>query len=510
MPKRIRKGPLVIGCSALLFVVLTLLLFTTEPKPAADAPESRPLVLFCAAGMRMPIEEIRAAFEKECGVRVDVQYGGSNTLLNQMQISKKADLYLAADRAYVARAREMGLVREILPIARMMPVIAVPEGNPKRIWSIDHILKPGVKLALGNPEQAAIGKAARDALVRSGHWEQVEALARENGVFKPTVPDVANTVKIGSVDAGIIWSATASQFEGIDGVRIPELDSAASVISIAVAADTSASVDALNFARYVTGANRGLEVFARLGYESVDGDPWEARTDITFFAGSVNRRGLSEAIKRFETREGVRVNTVFNGCGILTAQMRTIHSDGEFPDAYMACDQYYLDVVQDLFGEGTQISKTRIVIVVAEGNPKRIQSLEDLARPGIRLAVGQPEQCTIGVLSRQLLESVGLYKKLLENNVVTQTATSAMLVPAVTTGAADAVLAYRTDTLAEADKVDAIGIDSPLAKVVQPFALSRKSDQHLLGTRLFETITEARAEFEAAGFDWLLEGELMP
>lgn len=507
MPKRIQKGPLVIGGSALLFAVLLWLLFATAPEPAGGAPESRPLVLFCAAGMRMPIDEICVAFEKECGIRVDVQYGGSNTLLNQMQVSKKADLYLAADRAYVERAHEMGLVREILPIALMMPVLAVPEGNPKRIWSIEHVLKPDIKLALGNPDQAAIGKAARDALVRSGHWEQVEALARDNGVFKPTVPDVANTVKIGSVDAGIVWSATASQIEGIDGVRIPELDSAASLITIAVAADTSASVDALNFARFVTGTNRGLDVFSRLGYESVDGDPWEAKPEVTLFAGSVNRRGLSNAIKRFEVREGVRVNTVFNGCGILTAQMRTIGNDGAFPDAYMACDQYYLDAVQEMFDEGTQISKTRIVIVVAEGNPKGIQSLEDLARPGIRLAVGQPEQCTIGVLSRQLLESVGLYKQLIETNVVTQTATSAMLVPAVTTGTADAVLAYRTDTLAEADKVDAIDIDSPLARAVQPFALSRTSDQHLLGTRLFETIREARVEFEAAGFDWLLEDE---
>jgi len=510
MPKHLFTGRLAISSTVILFVVLLVLMYKTAPQPTGSEAAGRPLILFCAAGMRMPIEEIRQAFEKETGIRVDVQYGGSNTLLNQMQVSRKADLYLAADRAYVDRARGMGLVREILPIAHMMPVIAVPEGNPKRIWSIDHLLKPGMKVALGNPEQAAIGKATREALQRSGHWERVEKVARDNGVFKPTVPDVANTVKIGSVDAGIVWSATASQIDGIAGVRVPELDAAAGLICVGVATETDASADALNFARYLTGANKGLQVFGKLGYDPVEGDPWTLKPEITFFSGSVNRKGLANAIKTFEEREGVRVNTVFNGCGILTAQMRTIHSDGSFPDAYMACDQSYLDVVQDLFGEGTQVTKTRIVIVVAEGNPKNIQTLEDLARPGIRLAVGQPEQCTIGMLSRKLLESVGLYTKLIENNVVTQTATSAMLVPAVTTGAADAVLAYRTDTIPEAERVDAVLIDSPLARAVQPFALSRKSDQHLLGARLFETITEARAAFEEAGFDWLLEGEPQP
>jgi molybdate transport system substrate-binding protein len=510
MSRRFNTSRIIMAAAVVIFVVLSILLFKTEPQPAANNSNGRPLILFCAAGMRQPVEAIRQAFEKECGIRVDVQYGGSNTLLNQMQVSRKADLYLAADRAYVDRAREMGLIREILPIARMMPVIAVQAGNPKRIWSIDQLLRPGVKLALGNPEQAAIGKATREALVRSGHWQKIEAQARENGVFKPTVPDVANTVKIGSVDAGIVWSATAGQIEGIDGVRVPELEAGASLICIGVASDTSASADALNFARYLTGANRGLEVFGRLGYDPLDGDAWTEKPEITFFSGSVNRRGLETAIQRFEQREGIRVNTVFNGCGILTAQMRTIRSDGQFPDAYMACDQSYLDVVRDLFDEGTQVTKTRIVIVVAEGNPKNIQTLQDLARPGIRLAIGQPEQCTIGMLTRKLLESVGLYTTLLDNNVVTQTATSSMLVPAVTTGAADAVLAYRTDTMAEDDRVDAVLIDSPIARAVQPFALSRKSDQHLLGTRLFETITEARSEFEAAGFDWLLEGEAQP
>ena len=510
MSKSFLTGRVAISATVVLFAVLIVLMYKTAPQPAGPDTSRRPLILFCAAGMRMPIEEIRAAFEKECGIRVDVQYGGSNTLLNQMQVSRKADLYLAADRAYVDRGRGMGLIREILPIAHMMPVIAVPEGNPKRIWSVEHLLKPGMKLALGNPEQAAIGKATREALQKSGHWDRIEKVARDNGVFKPTVPDVANTVKIGSVDAGIVWSATASQITGINGVRVPELDAAAGLICVGVAADTTASADALNFARYLTGANKGLQVFKKLGYDPVEGDPWTQKPEITFFSGSVNRKGLASAIKTFEEREGVRVNTVFNGCGILTAQMRTIHSDGSFPDAYMACDQSYLDVVQDLFGEGTQVSKTRIVIVVAEGNPKNIQTLADLARPGIRLAVGQPEQCTIGMLSRKLLESVGLYTKLIENNVVTQTATSAMLVPAVTTGAADAVLAYNTDTIAEAERVDAVPIDSPLARAIQPFALSRKSEQHLLGSRLFETITEARAAFEEAGFDWLLEGEPQP
>jgi hypothetical protein len=80
-----------------------------------------------------------------------------------------------------------------------------------------------------------------------------------------------------------------------------------------------------------------------------------------------------------------------------------------------------------------------------------------------------------------------------------------MLVPTVTAEAADAVLAYATDTLAERDKLDVVPIDSPLAKAVQPYAIARSSDYKYLGRRLYATIEQSRDCFESAGFVWRLD-----
>jgi ABC-type molybdate transport system substrate-binding protein len=178
---------------------------------------------------------------------------------------------------------------------------------------------------------------------------------------------------------------------------------------------------------------------------------------------------------------------------------------GAFPDTYMACDVYYLETVQDLFEQGTHVSDTDIVIVVQPGNPKSIESLEDLTREGVRVALGQPQQCTIGVLSRRLLEDAGIYDGVREN-LVQETPTSAMLVPNITTGSADAVLAYRTDTLAEQNRLEVIPIDSPLSKAVQPFSIARSSDHKYLAQRLFDLIARSREKFESAGFNWRLDG----
>ena len=494
----------VISALVLLAGILGALLLRSDKAPSSSGSR---LVFFCAAGMRLPIEAILAEYEKECDVRVEVQYGGSNTLLSQLQVSRAADVYLAADEYYTQLAREKGLIRETIPVATMAPVIVVQPGNPKGIASIDDLLGNDTSVVLGNPGQAAIGKMTRDVLRQSGQWDALERHVTERGVFKPTVPDVANAVKIGSVDAGIVWSATAAQYPDLDVVRTPELDRGTSSITVAVTPWTAHAPTALGLARYIAGGDRGLPVFGRMGYEPADGDPWTPLPEITFFAGSVNRRAVEPIVRRFEQREGVRVNTVYNGCGILTAQMRAIRDDEgpDFPDTYIACDQYYLDTVAELFDEGVQVSDSEIVMVVAEGNPKQLRKLRDLTRPGIRVAIGQPDQCTIGVLSRRLLQDAGLYDAVLASNVVTQTATSAMLVPAVTTRAADVALAYRTDTLAEEARIDVVAVDSPLARAVQPFAVARSTEHKHLARRLLDAVRQSRTDFESAGFHWRLE-----
>ncbi len=490
-------------------LVLLAGLFWLLLRSPAQNRATTELFFYCAAGVREAVEPIVADYAEQYGVTVQVQYGGSNTLLSQIEVGRVGDLYLAADESYTTLAREKDLVQEIIPVAVMRPVIAVRQGNPGSIQTIDDLLRDDVRVALGNPGQAAVGKLARELLSASGQWEQ---LAEHASVLKPTVHDVANDIKIGSVDAGIIWDAVVAQYPDLEAIRVPELDPGAARISVGILNSADVPTEALRFARYLTARDRGLIEFTKRGYEVVDGDVWADEPQLVFYAGAVNRRALEPVIEAFSQREGVSVQTVYNGCGILTAQMRSIldqHTSG-FPDFYMACDQYYLDEVEELFQDAVQISTTDIVIVVQPGNPQNIETLDDLARPGVRVVLGQPEQCTIGVLSRRLLDDAGLYEKVLAENVKSQTTSSALLIPAITTGAADAVLAYRSDTLAESDKFDVITIDSPLAHAVQPYGIARTSEFKHLGRRLLEAIARSRESFEAAGFAWQLAGPSAP
>ncbi len=489
--------------------------------PGQAPSEQQTLVMHCAAGVRVPVEEIAAEYEKKYGVHVELQYGGSNTLLSQIQVNKYGtpDLFLAADDFYTDKAHKDGLAKERLSIAYMRPVIAVPKDNPKNIQSIRDLLKDDIRVSLGSPEQAAIGLAIQERLKAykaddSDLWTKLEEHVTKVGVFKPTVNDVANDVVIGTADAGIVWDSTVAMpkyAENLIGIPVEELDGDPNLISVCILTSSTQPTVALRFARYLTARDRGLLVFKRYGMRPVDGDIWVENPEITFFCGAINRLAVAKVVEEFSDREAVTVNTIYDGCGILTGRMKAI--DGQspdlgFPDVYMACDRYYLDNVKDWFQDDANVSDAEIVIVVPKGSDQ-VKSLEDLIKPGIRVSIGQPEQCTIGALTRRLLTQQGLYDKLkekqkAEGEVVVEKSSSALLIPDVISGHADATVAYITDTIATRNDIEIIRIESPLNLAIQPFSISRTSVHKHLVRRLFTRVSEAKDSFEAAGFRFRL------
>ncbi|MCU0873189.1 MAG: substrate-binding domain-containing protein, partial [Pirellulaceae bacterium] len=78
-----------------------------SPGGPGEASPARQLSLYCAAGLRFPVEQLAQQYEGEYGIRVEIQFGGSDTLLNQIEVNKfdTGDLYLAADDWYTDEAR---------------------------------------------------------------------------------------------------------------------------------------------------------------------------------------------------------------------------------------------------------------------------------------------------------------------------------------------------------------------------------------------------------------------
>jgi len=419
-------------------------------------------------------------------------------------VADAGDLFLPADQSYVASARAFGLVAEVIPLARQRPVIAVAKGNPKNIRSVEDLFRADVRFATANPDAASIGRTVRSLFQRTGQWAALEKRAT---VFKPTVNEVANDVKIGSVDAGIVWDATARQYPELDLVTLPLFDGANETISICVLKRSLQPTAALRFARYLGARDRGLKQFEKFHFEPVEGDEWAERPEIVLFSGAMLRPGIERTLKEFEQREDCRITTVYNGCGILVAQMRA----GQRPDAYFSCDTSFMNSVADLYLSPTDVVENNLMILVAKGNPKGIQRVQDLTQPGLRLGLPHHEKSAMGNIAWKMLVQMGVYDALAPNLKV-ESPTGDFLVNQIRTGSLDAIIACRSNWTGVREHLDAVPIDHPLARMTQPYAVGRSTRYRQMMTRLQQTLTTAasRERFEAEGFGWRYQGQPPP
>ncbi len=468
-------------------------LLSWNPRPATPAARE-PLLVYCAAGLKGPVERAASSFERETGVPVQMQFGGSGTLLANLKVSARGDLFVAADGSFIEAGRTNGLLEEVVPLARMTPVVVVRGSNPMGVTRVQDLMRPGVRVSMANPDATAIGSVVRGALARTGQWA---ALAGGATVFKPTVNDVANDVKIGAVDAGIVWDATAALYGELKAIRAPELAGVSSEVAVGVLRSCARPASALAFARYLGAKDRGLLELGRAGFEPVEGDAWAMRPEVVVYSGAVNRPALEPVLRDFEAREGVRVTRVYNGCGILTAQILS----GQRPDAYMACDTSFMTTVSNLFGVATEVAETSLVMLVRKGNPAGIGELGDLARPGLRVGIAHEQQSALGALTARLLGSRGLMERV-RPNVRVETPTGDLLVNQMRGGGLDAALVYEVNARSAGEFLDAVPVRDGLAVAVQPFAVSRGTGHGRLMERLRARLrsSEGRARFEEAGF----------
>ena len=459
------------------------------------------IMVYCAAGTKPVVEKIAKQYFQEYGVRVDLQYGGSGTLLSNLRIAKQGDIYISADRSYMDEAIAFGLIHETQPLAYIKPVIAVAKGNPKQIKNVTDLYRESVDVAIANPDAASIGRLTKKMLTATGDWEP---LKKNITVLMPTVNEIANSIKIGAVDAGIIWDATANQYDEIDIVSDPKFESYIKNIIMGVLRSSDHPTEALKFLRYLSAEDKGLPVFKELGYQPIEGDKWQEEPELLFFSGGVNRLAVDKTIEAFENREGIAVIRVYNGCGILVSQIKA----GQKPDAYLTCDISFMSQVEESFDEIQDISKTKIVIATKKGKPKNIKTLNDLSSEGLELGVCNHQQSALGELTKRLIEGEGIWESVYKN-VRSQTPTADLLVNQIRTGSLDAVIVYEANIAQVRDKLDIVFIELNKATALQNFGLSVQSDHKFLTRRLLKALTDepSKKNYLANGFEWEFKNE---
>jgi molybdenum ABC transporter molybdate-binding protein len=500
MKSRFRWGAL--GSVLVVLAFAVLLHRGSQPRSRLEAGSMR---VYCAAGLRLPMQEILAEYGQRYDVQFETVYDASGKLISAMRTDEgRGDIFLPADLDYIQDARQHDLIAEVAPIAYQHPCITIQKGSTK-VASLNDLTRPDVKLSLADPKVTAISRVAQKLLSGIQHqgkplWDQLYERAT---VTRTTVNEVANDVKSGSVDAGIVWDATAVQYPELAMVRVPEFESSRQTISVAVVKTSRQPKRALHYLRFITSRQYGLAAFQRHGYEIAAGDEWSDSPQLTLFTGGLMHPAIQESIQRFEQREGVDVAQVPNGCGILVAKIRL----GEHPDAYFACDQSYMTSVREVFPASYDVSGTEMVVITnKQARGLGINGIDDLAVADAKIGLCDPQHSALGDLSKKLLDAHGIWEAV-SSKVIDWPSTADRLVEAVVFGALDAAIVYRANTTRQADKLNVYPIDDDRAQAIQPIAVAADSKYPLLTSRLIEQIRSAasRRQFESLGFRWLGE-----
>ena len=186
------------------------------------------------------------------------------------------------------------------------------------------------------------------------------------------------------------------------------------------------------------------------------------------------------------------------GSDTLALQIR----QGAPADVYAAASPKYPD---DLHAAGlvekpVVFATNRLVLIVPASNPARIGDVFDLARPGVKLVIGQAG-VPVGDYTRKVLATLGLSSALA--NVVSEETDVKGVVAKVALGEADAGIVYATDALAARGQVKTLRLASWAQPPVKYEIAIVRSSHNLAAARAFvaKVLSRAgRAQLKAAGF----------
>lgn len=192
-----------------LYIVLLLLTSCAHRRQDQAAfSDDRHLLIFVGAASKPPAEELIEYFQDETGIRVEAVFGGSGYLLSQMKLAKKGDIYFPGSSDYMELAKRENLVMAETErqVVYLVNAINVPAGNPKNIRTLKDLCKPGIKVAIANPEGVCVGAYAVEILEKNLNEDEIAQFRKNLTNYTESCDKTASAVALKAVDAVIGWS----------------------------------------------------------------------------------------------------------------------------------------------------------------------------------------------------------------------------------------------------------------------------------------------------------------
>jgi molybdate transport system substrate-binding protein len=237
------------------------------PVPKGAGPN--PIRVAAASDLQFALAELASRYQSEAGQPIQISLGSSGSFARQIRQGLPVDLFMSADEEFVLQLDTAGLTQDrgvIYALGRI--ALLVPAGST---IALDPGLRglrdalPGLRhFAIANPEHAPYGRAARQALERTGLWPLVEPKL----VIGENIAQATQFVTGGAAQAGITAASLASAPAVARASRSLVLPAELHApLRQRMALTRRASAEATGFYRYLQ-APAARDVLRRYGFDS--------------------------------------------------------------------------------------------------------------------------------------------------------------------------------------------------------------------------------------------------
>lgn len=228
---------------------------STAGPAATDQPSGGEVAgtvnVFAAASLTETFTTLGRQFEEaHPGTKVVLNFGPSSGLATQINQGAPADVFASASTTNMTQVLKQGNADGATTFAKNVMEIAIPATNPAHVTGVDDLGRPGLKVAVCQPE-VPCGVIARRVFAKAG--VNVTPVSLETDV-----KSVLTKVALGEVDAGLVYvTDVKTAGSKVAGIRIPSRVNASTDYPIAVLKHSGNAAAARAFTDYVLSPHGG-------------------------------------------------------------------------------------------------------------------------------------------------------------------------------------------------------------------------------------------------------------
>lgn len=233
---------------------------------SAQAQSSEKILIAAAADLKFALDSVISVFNQTDKRTVQVTYGSSGKLFEQISNSAPFDLFFSADINYPNLLKERGLAAsEVYPYGIGRIVLWSRKFDPT-VDKMESLRSSSVrKIAIANPDHAPYGKRAEESM----NYYKVFDSVKSKLVFGENISQTAQFVTTGAADIGIIalslaLSPTMKKLGG-NYYLIPENTHQQLLQGAVITRRASQNRLALDFLEFVKGS-KATEILAYFGF----------------------------------------------------------------------------------------------------------------------------------------------------------------------------------------------------------------------------------------------------